>query len=34
MGSYETPEVLVSYSVEELSEEAAVCLVYGPVWTD
>jgi hypothetical protein len=25
METYESPEVLVSYSIEELTEEAAVC---------
>ena len=31
---YERPEVLASYSVEELVEEAALCLpVYEPVTT-
>jgi hypothetical protein len=32
MENYERPEVLASYSVEELTEEAAVCIVYGPVY--
>lgn len=32
MGSYEKPEVLVSYSVEDLTEEAAVCFEYGTVF--
>lgn len=27
---YERPEVLATYTVEELVEEAAVCVVYGP----
>lgn len=26
---YERPEVLVTYTEEELVEEAAVCVVYG-----
>ena len=28
--SYERPEVLATYSLEELVEEAAVCAVYAP----
>ena len=28
MKQYERPEILVSYTVEELVEEAAVCVVY------
>lgn len=28
--SYERPEVLATYTEEELVEEAAVCVVYGP----
>jgi hypothetical protein len=27
---YERPEVLATYTVEELVEEAAVCVVYEP----
>jgi hypothetical protein len=27
---YERPEVLATYTVEELVEEAAVCVVYDP----
>jgi hypothetical protein len=30
MKQYVRPEVLVTYTVEELVEEAAVCHVYGP----
>jgi hypothetical protein len=30
MKQYERPEILVTYTVEELVEEAAVCVVYGP----
>jgi hypothetical protein len=30
MKQYVRPEVLVSYTVEELTEEAAVCVSYGP----
>ena len=30
MESYERPEVLASYTVEELVEEAVVCMAYGP----
>ena len=30
MKQYERPEILVTYNVEELVEEAAVCVVYGP----
>jgi len=29
MAMYEKPEVLASYSIEELVEEAAVCQSYG-----
>lgn len=32
MGNYESPEVLATYSVEELADEAAVCVVYGPIY--
>ena len=28
MKQYERPEILVTYTVEELVEEAAVCVVY------
>lgn len=31
MENYERPEVVVSYSVEELTEEAAVCVEYNVV---
>ena len=30
MKQYERPEILVTYTVEELVEEAAVCVVYEP----
>jgi hypothetical protein len=30
MKQYERPEVLVTYTVEELVQEAAVCVVYVP----
>ena len=30
MKQYERPEVLVTYTVEELVQEAAVCVVYDP----
>jgi hypothetical protein len=30
MKQYIRPEVLVTYTVEELVEEAAVCHAYGP----
>lgn len=30
MKQYERPEILVTYTVEELVEEAAVCVVYDP----
>jgi hypothetical protein len=33
MKQYERPEVLATYMVEELVEEAAVCVVYGPTGT-
>jgi hypothetical protein len=33
MKQYVRPEVLVTYTVEELVEEAAVCVVYGPIET-
>jgi hypothetical protein len=29
MKQYERPEILVTYTVEELVQEAAVCIVYG-----
>ena len=29
MKQYERPEILVTYTVEELAEEAAVCVSYG-----
>ena len=28
--NYERPEVLATYTEEELVEEAAVCMTYGP----
>ena len=31
MKQYVRPEVLVTYTVEELVEEAAVCVQYGPI---
>jgi len=31
MNEYERPEVLATYTEEELAEEAAVCIFYGPV---
>jgi len=31
MKQYVRPEVLVSYTVEELAEEAAVCVTYDPI---
>ena len=30
MKQYERPEILVTYTVEELVQEAAVCVVYEP----
>lgn len=33
MENYERPEVLASYSVEELTDEAAVCTFYETVTT-
>ena len=33
MKQYIRPEILVTYTVEELVEEAAVCIVYGPTET-
>jgi hypothetical protein len=29
MKQYERPEILVTYTVEELVQEAAVCIIYG-----
>ena len=29
MKQYERPEIVVTYTVEELVKEAAVCVVYG-----
>lgn len=29
MEKYESPAVLATYTVEELTEEAAVCMTYG-----
>jgi len=34
MEQYVRPEILATYTEEELVEEAAVCLTYGPVSTD
>ena len=31
MKQYIRPEVLETYTVEELAEEAAVCIAYGPI---
>ncbi|MEO7913616.1 MAG: hypothetical protein ABIV47_28520 [Roseiflexaceae bacterium] len=31
MKQYIRPEVLVTYTVEELAQEAAVCVAYGPI---
>jgi len=33
MKHYVRPEILVTYTVEELVEEAAVCTSYGPIHT-
>jgi hypothetical protein len=33
MKQYVRPEVLVTYTIEELTEEAAVCVAYGPINT-
>jgi len=33
MKQYERPEILVTYTVEELVQEAAVCVVYDPTGT-
>ena len=33
MKQYVRPEILVTYTVEELAEEAAVCVSYGPIET-
>jgi hypothetical protein len=30
MKQYERPEILVTYTVEELVQEAAVCVIYVP----
>ena len=30
METYERPAVLASYTIDELTEEAAVCMSYGP----
>ena len=30
MKQYERPEILATYTVEELVQEAAVCVVYDP----
>jgi hypothetical protein len=30
MEKYESPTVLATYSIEELVEEATVCMQYGP----
>jgi hypothetical protein len=30
MKQYERPEILVTYTIEELVQEAAVCVVYDP----
>lgn len=30
MNEYERPEVLATYTEEELTEEAVVCVFYGP----
>ena len=30
MKQYIRPEVLMTYTVEELAEEAAICVAYGP----
>ena len=30
MKQYERPEILVTYTVEELVQEAAVCVIYEP----
>jgi hypothetical protein len=32
--NYERPEVLVTYSEQELAEEAAICVLYGGPSTD
>lgn len=31
MKQYIRPEVLVTYTIEELTEEAAICVAYGPI---
>jgi len=33
MNQYERPEILVTYTVEELVQEAAVCVIYEPTGT-
>ena len=33
MKQYERPEILVTYTVEELVQEAAVCVIYDPTGT-
>ena len=33
MKQYIRPEVLVTYTIEELTAEAAVCVAYGPIET-
>jgi len=30
MKQYERPEIFVTYTVEELVQEAAVCVIYSP----
>jgi hypothetical protein len=30
MEQYERPEILATYTIEELAEEAIVCVFYGP----
>jgi len=34
MKQYERPEILVTYTVEELVQEAAVCVVYDTTSVD
>jgi hypothetical protein len=29
MENYERPEILITYTIEELTHEAAVCTIYG-----
>lgn len=31
---YESPEIIASYSEEELTSEAAVSMTYGQVWPE